>query len=159
MAGNHESYLDPVAVGVACWRPLNYMAKEELFANPLTFWFMSSLNCFPVKRDSADLSALKEGLKRLKSGKPLVIFPEGSRRFDGGPNEPQPGIGFLAAKSGVPVIPAFVKGTQEALPRGDKFIHPKKVIVFFGKQILIERGMPYQRIAQLIMDNIRHLSC
>lgn len=159
LASNHVSYLDPIAVGVACQRKLNYMAKEELFFNPLFSRFLSSIGVFPVKRDSADLSALKEAMRRVRMGGALVLFPEGSRRFDGASGEPYPGIGFLAAKLNVPVIPAFVKGTEKALPVGAKFIRLTNISVCFGKQISIERRMPYQDIAGHIMDNIRHLSC
>ena len=159
LASNHASYLDPIAVGVACQRKLNYMAKEELFRNPLFYRFLSRINVFPVKRDSADLSALKEAMRRVRNGGALVLFPEGSRRFGGISHEPYSGIGFLAAKLNVPVIPAFVKGTEKALPAGAKFIRLTNISVCFGKQISIERRMPYQDIAQHIMDNIRHLSC
>jgi len=159
LAANHVSYLDPVAVGVACPRRLNFMARHDLFCNHWFSWFMSAVGAFPIKRDSADLSALKEAMRRVRSGEPLVLFPEGSRRFNGTSTEPQPGIGFLAARLNVPVIPALIKGTDKALPKGAKFIFPAKVSVYFGKQILIERGMSYQDVAQTIMKNINSLSC
>ena len=159
MASNHVSYLDPIAVGISCPRKLNFMAKEELFNNPLFSRYLFSIKTFPVKRDSADLSAIKEAIRRVDKGEGLVLFPEGSRRFDGTSREPYAGIGFLAAKLDVPVIPAFVKGTDQALPAGTKNIKLTKVSVYFGKQISIERRMPYQDIASHIMDSIRHLSC
>ena len=159
LASNHISYLDPIVLGIACPRRLNYMAKQELFKTVLLSWFMSSIGVFPIKRDSADLSALKEAMRRLKDGKALVVFPEGSRRFDGGPHEPQAGIGFLVTKINVPIVPAFLKGTEIALPLGARFIRRTNISVYFGKQILIERGMPYQDIAKEVMENIRHLSC
>ena len=156
LASNHVSYLDPIAVGIACQRKLNYMAKEELFRHRLFAGFFFRINVFPVKRDSADLSSLKEAMHRVRVGGALVLFPGGSRKFD---SKPYPGIGFLAAKLNVPVIPAFVKGTEKALPVGAKFIRLTNISVCFGKQISIERRMPYQDIAHHIMDNIRHLSC
>lgn len=159
LAGNHISYLDPVVIGVASSRKLNYLAKAELFCNPFCSWFLSTICVFPIKRNAADLSALKEAMRRVKNGKALVVFPEGSRRSDSASSEPQPGIGFLAAKLNVPLIPAFVKGTEIALPKGAKFLRPTKISVYFGKQILIERRLPYQDIAQQIMANIRHLAC
>jgi len=159
LASNHISYLDPVAVGVVCPRKLNYMAKEELFRNPLFGRYLSCIKTFPVKRNSADLSAIKEAIRRVRRGEGLVLFPEGSRRFDSTSKEPYAGIGFLAAKLDVPVIPAFVKGTDKALPAGAKFIKLTEVSVCYGKQISIERRMPYQDIASHIMDSIRHLSC
>lgn len=159
LASNHVSYLDPIAVGAVCPRKLNYMAKEELFRNPLFSRYLFSIKTFPVKRNSADLSAIKEAMRRVERGEGLVLFPEGSRRFDTTSKEPHAGIGFLAAKLDVPVIPAFVRGTDRAFPAGAKFIKPTRVSVCYGKQIFIERRMPYQDIANCIMDSIRHLSC
>ncbi len=158
LASNHISYLDPIALGVACPRKLNYMARQDLFFNRCFSWLLFSINVFPIKRNSADLAALKEAMQRVKNDEALVMFPEGSRRFEGSSTEPQPGIGFLAAKLKVPVVPAFVKGTEIALPKGANFIKPTKISVRFGKQIQIERGLPYQDIAQLIMENIRDIS-
>lgn len=159
LASNHVSYLDPIALGVGCPRKLSFIARQDLFFNPLLGRWLSGVDVIPLKRDSADISALKEAIRRVKNGKPVVLFPEGSRRHDGLSGEPRAGIGFLAAKLGVPVIPAFVSGTEKVLPRHAKFIKPHKVSVRFGQQINIERRMPYQDSARLIMEQIRHLSC
>lgn len=159
LASNHTSYLDPVIISCVCRRKLNFMAKEELFSRPLFSRFLYLLGIFPVKRGTADLSALKEAMRRLKEGKGLVLFPEGSRNPGGEPIAPQPGVGFLAAKINVPVIPVFIQGSEQALPRGAKFLKPTMIRVFFGKEIPIERRMPYQDTASDIMANIRRLSC
>lgn len=159
LASNHLSYLDPISLGVACPRRLNFMAKRELFCNSLFSRLLTAVGAFPLKRDSADKSALKEAIHRLKNGNALVLFPEGSRGFEDMSPEPQPGIGFLAARVDVPVIPAFIKGTDKALPKGAKFIRPKNISVYFGKQISIERRMPYKTIALMVMEEVRRLSC
>ncbi len=159
LASNHLSYLDPVVLGVASPRKLNFMARHDLFSNPFFAWFIYSLGAFPVKRDSADSSALKEAMRRLKSGEALVLFPEGTRAVDGVSIQPQPGIGFLAAKAGVPVVPAFIKGTDVAMSKDAKSIRPARIEVHFGQQISLEGGLPYQKIALNIMDNIRRLAC
>jgi len=159
IASNHVSFLDPVAVGVACPRRLSYMARHDLFKYRLSSWFLSCLGVFPVKRGSANLSALKEAIRRVKAGKGLLLFPEGTRQAGGKLGVAEPGAGFLAAQSGVPVIPAFVTGTEKALPRDAQFIKPAVVTVYFGKQISIERRMPYQAVTLKIMESIRHLSC
>ena len=160
LASNHVSFLDPVAVGVACPRKLNYMARDTLFSNRLFAWLLNDCGSFPLKRDSADLSALKEAIKRLKSGQGLLLFPEGRRSADKDTLlKPRAGVGFLASKLKVPVIPALVKGTDRALPRGAKFFRSSNISVIFGKQILIERRMPYKDIAQQVINDIRHLSC
>lgn len=160
MASNHVSFIDPVAVGVASPRRLNYMARHDLFSNYFSAWLLRGIEVFPVKRDSADLSALKEAIHRVKDKQGgLLIFPEGARSITGKISlEAQPGIGFLAVKLGVPVIPVFVKGTREALPKGAKFFRRHKICVSFGEQIFIERRMPYQNIARKIMEEIRRLS-
>lgn len=159
LASNHVSNLDPVALGVACPRALNYMAKHELFSNPLASWVLYHSNAFPLKRDTADLSAIKEAIRRVKAGSGLLLFPQGTRVADLDDRTPQPGVGFLAAKLDAPVIPAFVKGTSDALPKGAKFIRPKKISIYFGPQISVERGLPYEQIASMVMDNIRRLAC
>lgn len=157
MASNHFSYLDPIALGVASPRKLSFMARHDLFCAPLFSWFISALGAFPVKRDSADLSALKKAMHRVKNGNVLVLFPEGTRRFDVTSQEPYAGIGFLAAKLNAPVIPVGISGTDKALPRGSKFIRLKKVSVQFGKPISIDKKESYKDIARLIMQNIRQI--
>lgn len=159
LASNHLSYLDPVILGVASPRRLNFMARHDLFLNPFFGWFIFSLGAFPVKRDSADSSAMKEAIRRLKSGEALVLFPEGTRAVDRVSSQPQPGIGFLAAKAGVPVVPAFIKGTDVAMPKDAKSIRPARIDVYFGRQISVEGRSPYQKIALDIMENIRRLAC
>ncbi len=158
IASNHVSFIDPPLIGVAAGRALWYMARHDLFKNPIFGWVFRQWHCFPVKRDSADLSALKTALQVLKKKEGLLLFPEGTRQANGSLSKPQPGVGFIAAKSNCPIIPAFVSGTEKALPRGAKKIKFTLISVTFGKQIHIERSMPYQDIAQLIMDNVRQLS-
>jgi 1-acyl-sn-glycerol-3-phosphate acyltransferase len=160
LASNHVSFLDPLALGAASGRNFNFMARHDLFSVPLFGKLIAAVNAFPVKRDSADKTALKEAMRRVKSGGALALFPQGSRQSSGSALEqPQPGIGFLAAKLAVPVIPAFISGTEKALPRHAKFIRLTPISVSFGKQISIEGRMPYEDIAMRIMDDIRHLAC
>lgn len=132
LACNHVSYLDPVIFGISCPRQLNYMARESLFENRLFGWFLAHVNVFAIKRYSADIGAIKEALARLKIGGGLLLFPEGTRSINGRLGEGQEGVGFLARKSNVPVVPAFIKGTEKAMPKGAKFIKPARLTVVFG---------------------------
>ena len=158
LAANHVSYLDPVVLGVACPRSLNFMAKDTLFSIPYLSSWLKGVGVIPVKRDAADLSALKTAIKNAKTGMGLALFPEGTRRTkDNAFINPEPGVGFLAAKLSLPVVPAFISGTYEAFPRGTRSIKLRKVSVKFGKQILIERGKPYHQIAEMIMASIKQL--
>jgi len=158
LASNHASFLDPVALGVASPRRLSFMAQHDLFFNPLFSRLISNLGAFAVRQGAPDLAAFKEAIRRINQGAALVIFPEGRRVPKGEIAEPGAGVGFLAQKLNVPVIPAFIKGTEVALPKGARFIRPTKVAVHFGKQILVERRVPYEEIAQQIMQEIRRLS-
>lgn len=158
LASNHNSYLDPVVLGVACPVDVFFMAKEELFKGMFGS-VIRQCNAFPVKRHSADIGAIRTAMKVVSRGKGLVVFPEGSRQPEGEWGKGQPGAGFLAQKLGVPVVPAFISGTGSAWPAGAKKIHFCPLHVAFGKPILFERRMPNQDAADLIMDRIKSLSC
>lgn len=158
---NHESYLDPAVLGVGCRRTVSFMARDTLFNNHLLGYWMRLVNVIPVKRGIADFSAIKSALRIVRKGKGLAIFPEGTRRTpDKAFINPEPGAGFLADRGNVPVIPAFIFGTREALPKGvNKKVHfGKTILVRFGKEIHIERGKPYHEISEMIMASIKELS-
>jgi len=158
LASNHASFLDPIILGIACPRKLNYMARDTLFRNILFGWLLRGVGSFPLKRDSADKSALKEALRRLANGGGLVLFPEGRRiRLQGEKTEPLAGVGFLAAKSRALVIPAYLKGTDKAMPPGARLVLPHKISLYFGKGFCVDSQAPYVEIAQLVMQKARLL--
>ena len=157
-ASNHVSFLDPLALGVASPRRLSFMAQHDLFFNSLFGGLISRLGAFAVRRGAPDLAAFREAMRRISEGAALVIFPEGQRVVKGESVEPGAGVGFLAQKLNVPVIPAFIKGTDVALPKGARFIRPSRVSVRIGRQILVERRVPYEETASQIMGEIRRLS-
>jgi 1-acyl-sn-glycerol-3-phosphate acyltransferase len=121
LAGNHVSTLDPPLVATGVWRSTNCMAKEELFKNPLFAAYIRQLGAFPVKRGTPDRSALKVAYEILERGEPLLIFPEGTRSETGELKEPELGIGMIAYRSGAPVVPAYVWGTDQVMPKGGGF--------------------------------------
>lgn len=165
LASNHMSYLDPPALSVASPRVLYFMARHDLFSSPLFGAFIRALHSFPVKRAGADLGALNEAVRRLKRGQVLLIFPEGRRSETGEIQAAQPGIGFLSLMADVPILPAYVKGTNEALPKGARFIKPRQVSVYFGKIIEPKKlGLSSdikeacQQLAEYVVDEIKRLS-
>jgi 1-acyl-sn-glycerol-3-phosphate acyltransferase len=155
-ASNHVSNLDPVVLGVSCIRRMNFMAKDSLFKGFLG-WLLVKLGSFPVKRGEADLSALKEAIKRLKKGKALLIFVEGTRRIGNELSQAQPGVGFIAVKAGVPVIPVYINGTQDVMPPGSKTVTRKPVTVRFGPAVKTNPQDSYQQIADSILKDIYSL--
>jgi 1-acyl-sn-glycerol-3-phosphate acyltransferase len=158
LASNHVSNLDPVLLGIASTRDLSYMAKEELFRNPAFAWVLRRVHAFPVKRHTGDIGAIRTLMHRVKAGSGVVLFPEGTRQPEGKLGKAQEGIGFLAQKLQVPVVPAFVKGSGLAMPVGSSKIRRERVVVTFGKPIFVERGVAYQQTADSIMDAIKRLS-
>jgi len=158
LASNHVSFIDPGVLGCACFRPLSYMARDTLFDVPVLGPWMRAVNCIPVKRKSADISAIKEAMKRVKQGGAIGLFPEGTRQTSEVPERAEAGVGFLAAKLEVPVLPAFIKGAQNALPKGSKFLRPAKVTVFFGTPVLFNKQMSRDDIAQAILEDMRQLA-
>ena len=159
LATNHSSNVDPLVIGAACPKPLHFMAKVELFKNPFGAWILSAVHAFPVKRGTGDIHAIREAIRRVRAGGGLLIFPEGGRSADGTIGAGQEGIGFLAMKLNVPIVPAYIGGTDKVLPKGSNRVSAAKINVRFGKQILVERRMPYQAVADKIMEEIRRLSC
>ncbi len=161
LASNHVSYLDPVALAAACPRQLNFMARHNLFTIPIFGGFIRRVGAFPLRRNFADIASIKEALRRLRQAGGLVLFPEGRRSVEGLSQDVHPGIGFMAAKSNAPVVPAFINGTQRALGRQARFIRPTKVKVYFGKPIYYnDSGLTnnYEDFANRVMQAIRRLS-
>ncbi len=163
IASNHASFLDPVIIGVASPRTLNFMARHDLFHNRFFRWFLRGLNTFPVRREGSALSAFKEALRILRERKALVVFPEGTRTSDGSIRKAHSGVGLLAVKTSSTVVPVYVDGTRGALPRGAFFIRFKPVRVYCGKPLnprdnLRREGEDtYQRFADSVMESISAL--
>lgn len=163
-AANHTSYLDPPLVGTSVYRGLYYMARSNLFKRPCFGRIMRGIHAFPVKRSKGDLFAIRESLRILKEGKPLVIFPEGTRAKDENLRPAMPGVGFLVSKSEAPVVPAYVWGSFAALPKGMKTLKRHPVKVYIGKPVNFNveqyggrNKETYQRISEEIMRRIQAL--
>ena len=113
LASNHLSLLDPPLLGSYATRRVRFMAKEELFANPLLGTIIKELGAFPVRRASADRQAIKTGLAILDEGGVMAIFPEGTRSLSGEVGKAMPGVLMLAAKSGAAIVPVAISGTNQ----------------------------------------------
>ncbi len=156
LVANHISYLDPMVLGAGCTRRLDYMAKRELFKNPLLRFWLIHCRVFAVNRSGNDLASIKEAVRRLKNGRVIGLFPQGSRKA-AGTDDIKKGLAFLATKAEVPIIPAFIKGTDIALPYHSKKIKLTKISICFGEKMDVERGQAYTDIADLALQRIRQL--
>lgn len=164
-AVNHCSLLDPQIVSVLSPRPLYFLAQQKVFQFKLTGFLLPRINVMQVNREEPEISVFKKIIKLLKQGNGVVLFPEGTRSCDGNLQPAKYGVGLLAVKAGVPIIPGYVKGTFKAWSRHMKYIRPAKVTLNVGEPISIEHWLKknkttkadYQEIADLVMEKIKEL--
>ena len=129
LAANHISALDPVMIISHCPRTLHFMAKDELFKNPVFASFLKKMNVFPVKRQTSDKRALEFAKRIISSGWVLGIFPEGSRIKDASPKRAKNGVSYLAAKTKADVLPVSIYKAP-----GGRKLRPQ-ITIRFGKLI------------------------
>ncbi len=155
LAANHMSNWDPPFLACFLSRSVSYMAKQELFSNPVFGAAITSCHAFPVKRGAADRGAIKTAIQVLKQGNCLGLFPEGTRSHGGEMHKAEAGIGLIAAKTEAPVVPAAIIGTDRIMANGGMF--PKLALVY-GKPMKFE-GNPKSKedleaFSQAVMDTI-----
>ncbi len=149
---NHQSFLDPVLIGVSLRRPLCFMARDNLFNPPLKRIF-GALNAFPVRRGTADLTAVKEGMRRIKAGGQVVVFAEGTRSPDGRIGRMLPGAAMFAQRAADWTVPVLIDGAFEAWPRKQILPNPGNVVVRFAPPIPRTEVQKYS--PQELVDHIR----
>lgn len=155
VAANHRSFLDPFVVGGCLpWRrPMNYVAKQELFRNPWQGWLLSRLGAFPIRRGESDEESMETARMIVERGGTVCIFPEGTRIRRGTLSTPRRGVGRLALQTGAPVIPTAVIGTEH-VRRGWR-IRPRKVKVRLGRPMTFPRAEePSKALAETVTARI-----
>lgn len=135
VVSNHASHFDPPIVSSCVTRPVSFMAKEELFQVPVLGKAIALYGAYPVKRGSADRSAIRSALKALEEGWAVGIFLQGTRTADGRIPSPKLGAAMIAAKAQAPLLPVSLWGTQGILERGSAWPHPVPVTVRIGQPI------------------------
>jgi 1-acyl-sn-glycerol-3-phosphate acyltransferase len=140
LAPTHRSILDtPISSG-SNTRRMRFMGADKWWSNK---WFgrvLTACGGFPVSRGTADREALRRCIELLEEGEPLVIFPEGERKSGPIVHPLFDGPAYIAAKTGAPIIPVGIGGSERAMPKGAKFIYPKKVHVVIGPPIPAPTG-------------------
>lgn len=162
VAANHLSFFDPPLLWMHLPRRAHFLAKVELFGNRLFAFLFRAFNAIPVDRESFDRRAIRRCLEVLNSGGCLVIFPEGSRGPEGMIREGYLGVGLLAQKAKVPIVPVCLENTKTYVRS-----------IFTRRTMRVEFGEPidsdwlseipgnkegYRAIAGETMDRIRMLS-
>lgn len=121
---NHLADVDPIAVYLACPRPIHFMGKSELFEMKVVGSILRAFRAFPVNRGQPDRAALKHAIELLKAGEVVCVFPEGQLSETGELQELKPGIALLARSSGATVLCLGLRGTNRVLPYGSLVPRP-----------------------------------
>jgi 1-acyl-sn-glycerol-3-phosphate acyltransferase len=132
LASNHVSYYDPPLVGSWSTRQMYFLAKKELFKNPIFGNIIRRTNALPVKRGAIDREGLKLCVNVIKSGYGLVVFPEGTRSRTQDFLDPKPGVGLLAKTVSCPIVPAYVHGPNRLK---EVFWGKDRMVIVYGPPI------------------------
>jgi 1-acyl-sn-glycerol-3-phosphate acyltransferase len=164
VAANHHNYLDGLVLGATVPAPIAFLVMPRVYrATPLHPWFHRRVGSIPLELARPDVGALRRALGTLESGGVVGIFPEGPFSVRGRLERGLPGVALLAIRSGVPVVPAGIAGTYEALD-GRRWYVPRRrpLAVRFGPARRFPRdGAPHRdvraAVTRRIMDDIAAL--
>jgi 1-acyl-sn-glycerol-3-phosphate acyltransferase len=150
LAANHASNLDGVILGA--WltprlgRRIHWLGKKELFDWPIVGWAAANGGVHPVDRGSADVEAFRLARRILDEGQVLFVFPEGTRSPDGSLQAAHDGVASLAMRTGAPIVPLAIAGSNRVWPRGQKIPHP-------GGRVTVRVGRPF-RLSEVLPSDI-----
>jgi 1-acyl-sn-glycerol-3-phosphate acyltransferase len=136
LAPNHFSQWDHFFAGVFIRRRVRFMAKSQLFSNPVIEFIFKHGGAFPIRRGYHDDEAFKTAFTILERGGCMLMYPEGGRSRTGGLREPRPGVGRIALQSGVPVVPVAIHGSLGV--RGWRKLRFPKVTVQYGEPLVYD---------------------
>ena len=146
IAANHASNMDAPVIGA--WliprlgRRIHWLGKRELFAWPIVGWVAANGGVHPVDRDRADVEAFRLASRILSEGHLLFVFPEGTRSPDGALQEARDGLALLAIRSGAPIVPIGIGGSNRVWPKGQRLPHP-------GGHVVVRVGRAFRPLDEL----------
>jgi 1-acyl-sn-glycerol-3-phosphate acyltransferase len=135
LAPVHRSNIDFAVTAVVTRRRMRYIAKDSLWKVGFLGRIWSALGAFPVRRGSADREALRTSVEVIENGEPLVLFPEGTRQHGPTVDEVFDGAAYVAGRTGVPIVPLGIGGSEQAMPKGARFIKPVRITMVVGPPI------------------------
>ena len=164
-AANHTSYMDTPVIFSTLPFQFRILAKKELWTMPFIGWHLNRSGQIPVDTVSpnATVSSLGAGVRALRAGMPLFVFPEGSRTPDGTIQPFLAGAAFLAIRAQVPLVPIALGGVYDLLPIHTRHFYPGEITLSVGEPIQTT-GMTVRQTDELnarlreSIDRLRHES-
>ncbi len=153
IAANHISLADPPFIGAVCRREPYYLAKRELFQRKAFAALIRVYRAIPLKREGVSKRVIDLTIQLLRSGHALLLFPEGGRQRGGRLGQGRPGVGLIASKAGVPVVPAYIQNSDH-LSR--TLLRKRRLRICFGQQLKAEKA-DYREFTRQIMAKIGEL--
>jgi 1-acyl-sn-glycerol-3-phosphate acyltransferase len=147
----HRSNLDFLLAASLRSSRMRYIAKDSLWKIKPLGWVIEALGGFPVRRGTADREALRTCMQVIENGEPLVMFPEGTRQSGAKVGDVFDGPAYVAARTGVPLLPVGIGGSQQAMPKGAKWIRPHKVVLMVGEPIAPPKGDGTGRVPRRVV--------
>jgi 1-acyl-sn-glycerol-3-phosphate acyltransferase len=164
LAVNHASALDPFLCGMGLHRKIWYLGRSSLVKNRLVDFIMACQHFVPITRGSPDIAAVRRIIELIQAGEIVLMFPEGTRSLDGALGPGREGIGMFVSHAQADVIPCYISGAWQALPKGAVIPRPRKIRIAYGPLITYEefKDCPgtregYRRISEKIMERIAAL--
>ena len=132
LAPVHRSNVDFALTALLTPRPMRYMGKDSIWKVRALGRFVSMLGAYPVHRGAADRESLRVTTGIIEGGSPVVVFPEGTRRTGPVVEELFDGPAYLASRTGVPIVPVGIGGSERMMPKGAKFLRPSRLVLIVG---------------------------
>lgn len=156
-ASNHQSYWDPVFMGMVLKGKFAFMAKKELFTNRAFAWLITKLGAFPIERGKGDGGAIETAIERIQMGKVFVIYPEGTRSKDGKLGRGKSGVALIAGKAKAPILPMCITYKGKLRFRTKVTISIGEMIPHEELAVNPDNSMELRNASRRIMEEIRLL--
>ncbi len=137
MAPTHRSIIDTPVSSAVYTRRMRFMGADKWWSSKPFGKLLTALGGFPVSRGTADREALKRCIAVLEGSEPLVMFPEGERKSGAVVQPLFEGAAYVAMKTGVPIVPVAIGGSERVMPKGAKFVYPRKLYVIVGEPMRV----------------------
>jgi len=159
VVSSHQSHLDPLLLGLASDRRLSTLARSSLYHFKPFAAAITALDAVPIDRNASMVKTMKALISRLRAGRAVVIFPEGTRTSTGQLGDIKSGFALLAKKAAVPIVPVAIVGAYECWPRSRLLPRPGRIRLEFGRVIPAAEiaRLDEREILELCTTRIREL--